>query len=146
MARKALADADIKAPIGGIVGKRNVDPGGVVAIGGEIVTILDLSRLEVAAAVPATEIAHVRSGQPVVMRTGLNAMALRGEVTRINPATEPGSQSIIIHVGLPNADGSLRAGVFVSGVVIVADAKDALALPVDAIRRDDQGPHVLVVQ
>jgi membrane fusion protein, multidrug efflux system len=146
MARKALADADIKAPIGGVIGKRNVDPGGVVAVGGEVVTLLDLSRLEVAAAVPANEIARVRTGQSVVVRTGLDAMALRGAVTRINPATEPGSQSIVVHVGLPNADNSLRSGIFVSGSAIVAEAKDALALPIEAIRRDQEGPHVLLVQ
>jgi RND family efflux transporter MFP subunit len=146
MARKALSDAEIKAPISGVIGKRSVDTGGVVAVGGEVVTILDLSRLEVAAAVPANEIARVKIGQPVTMRTGLNAMALRGEVIRINPATEPGSQSIVVHVGLPNADGGLRAGVFVSGAVIVTEMKGALTVPSEAIREDDRGAHVLAVE
>ena len=43
-------------------------------------------------------------------------------------------------------DSSLRSGIFVSGGVIVAEAKDALALPIEAIRRDDEGPYVLLVQ
>jgi RND family efflux transporter MFP subunit len=130
----------------GIIGKRIVDAGGVVAVGGEVATILDLSRLEIAAAVPANEIARVKTGQPVTMRTGLNAMALRGEVIRINPATEPGSQSIIVHVGLPNADGGLPRGVFVSGAVIVTETKGALTVPSEAMRQDDRGTYVLAVE
>ena len=144
MARKALADATIRSPIDGTIGQRSIDLGGTVAVGGELFRILDLTTLEVDAAVPAGQIGLVQVGQSVTLQAGLGGAELSGTVARINPATEAGSQAVIVHVRLPNPGHALRAGVFVTGAVVVAEAKHALAVPEEAIRTADGEPPTVL--
>ena len=144
MARKALADTTIRAPIDGTIGQRSIDPGGTVAVSGELFRILDLTTLEVDAAVPAGQIGLVQVGQPVTLRAGPDGAELSGTVARINPATEAGSQVVIVHVRLPNPGRTLRAGVFVTGAVVVAEAEHALAVPEEAIHTADGEPPTVL--
>jgi len=62
LAQNALSDADVVAPLAGIVAKRHVQPGEKVAIEAPIVTIVDLTALELQAMVPAID---VPDGDPV---------------------------------------------------------------------------------
>ena len=59
LAKKALDDAVVRSPINGMVAKRMVNGGERVLPDAAIVTIVDLSRLELEATVPASDIASV---------------------------------------------------------------------------------------
>jgi len=146
MARKALNDAVVKAPIDGVVSERTVNPGETLAVNGKMFVVVDLSRVEVTATVPADEVARLQPGQSVLLRVeGFGERTFRGTLARINPQARPGTRAIPVYVSVDNADGSLRGGMFASGDAVVAEAENAVALPPAALRRDDQGDFVLTV-
>ena len=64
LARKSLADAEIRAPMDGIVSQRFVQPGERAALDAKLLEIVDLSRLELEAAVSADDIGDVHVGSP----------------------------------------------------------------------------------
>ncbi|MBP2229174.1 RND family efflux transporter MFP subunit [Azospirillum agricola] len=146
LARKALRDAVVLSPIDGMVATRSVNPGENLAVNAALFTVVDLSRVEVEATVPADDVARLRTGQTVRLRVeGFGERDFVGTIARINPMARAGSRAIPVYVSLDNADGALRGGMFASGEALVAEAENALALPPVAVRHDAQGDYALVI-
>ncbi|CAO3421240.1 efflux RND transporter periplasmic adaptor subunit [Azospirillum endophyticum] len=146
LARKALRDAVVVSPIDGMVATRSVNPGENLAVNAAMFTIVDLSRVEVEATVPAETVARLAVGQAAALRVeGFGEREFAGRVARINPMARAGSRAIPVYVTIDNEDGALRGGMFASGEVLVAQASNAIAVPPVAVRHDDQGDFVLVV-
>jgi len=146
LAREALRDAVVTAPIDGTVSERTVTPGETLAVNAKMFTLVDLRTVEVEAVVPADEVARLKPGQTATFRVdGFGEREFRGTIARINPMTQAGSRAIPVYVGVDNADGSLRGGMFANGEAVVAEAAGAIALPPAALRKDDDGDFVLAV-
>ena len=144
VATKAMQDAVIRAPIAGIIAERPVNPGESVAVNAKLFAIVDLSRMELAAMVPAGDVARLRTGQAAVIRVeGFDDRSFTGMVSRIAPTAQSGSRAIPVFLALDNGDGTLRGGMFAIAAVTVASAAQALAISPTALRRDDQGDFVL---
>ena len=137
LAQNALRDAEVTAPLTGIVAKRHVQPGEKVAIEAPVVTIVDLKDLEVQAMVPALDVPELRVGMPVELNVdGYGDRRFEGRVERINPSTEPGTRAIVVYVSLPNSDATLRAGMFSTGRIALAASAPAPTLPLAAVRSE----------
>ncbi len=68
VARKSLGDAVLVAPFPGIVSQRHAQPGERVALDAKVMSVVDLSRLQLEAAVPPAAIGQVRGGQALNCR------------------------------------------------------------------------------
>jgi HlyD family secretion protein len=60
-----LAYTQLKSPMDGVITNRNIEPGETVNIGREVITISDLSRVDLKIFVDETEIGKVKPGQKV---------------------------------------------------------------------------------
>jgi RND family efflux transporter MFP subunit len=137
VAQKALGDSVLVAPFDGIVSLRHAQAGERVALDAKVVTVVDLSRLQLEAAVPATEIGRLRVGQPVAFRVdGFGEQSFAGRIDRINPATVSGSRSINVYAVIDNPQGVLRAGLFAQGAVSLERIEGALVVPASAVREE----------
>lgn len=146
IARNALRDAVAIAPLTGIVAKRHVQPGEKVAFDTPLVTVVDLKDLELQAMVPAVDVPELALGMSVELAIdGFGERRFTGRVERINPATEPGTRAIIVYVGLPNADRSLRGGMFATGRIALAAPAPVATLPSTAIRTDSGQTYVWAI-
>ncbi|HEX7983290.1 MAG TPA: efflux RND transporter periplasmic adaptor subunit [Duganella sp.] len=143
IARIALNDGVIKAPISGIVSKRHVQAGEKLAPDMAVYSIVNLSELTLEAQVPASEIPRVKVGQDVRFKVdGFQKREFEGKVARINPATEAGSRAMLVYIAVRNDDGALRAGMFAKGSIVTARSAVAPIVPMTALR-DDQGKQVV---
>lgn len=146
VARKALGDAVLVAPFDGVVAERHAQPGERVALDGKVVTLVDLSRLELDATVPASLIGQVRPGQPITFQVdGFGERRFAGRVERINPTTTAGSRSISIYASVDNADRLLRGGMFARGALVLERFDAALAIPASAVREEAGRAYVYVI-
>ena len=147
VARKNLADAEVRAPFDGIVGERIANQGESLPIDGKIVALLDTSHVEVAAMMPAADVVRLKVDQPAtVMLEGFGDREFKGRITRISPTAQAGSRSIPVYVEITDRHDALRGGLFATGSVAVAEKGHALAVPAAAMRKDDQGDYVLAVE
>lgn len=146
IARKALADAAIRAPFAGIVAKRAVNIGEKVSVDSPVAQIVDLTQMELEAAVPVAEIPYVKVGQEIAFKVdGFAGREFRGKVDRISPAADAGSRAISVFVNIPNQDGALKGGMFASGALATGGRGQLSALPKLAVREEGGQNFVLVV-
>jgi RND family efflux transporter MFP subunit len=146
LARHAIKDAEVVAPLTGIVAKRHVQPGEKVAMEAPLVTVVDLTDLEVQALVPAVDVPELRIGMPVELAVdGFGERRFTGRVERINPSTEAGTRAILVYVALSNQDATLRAGMFATGRIALAASTPALTLPLAAVRTEAGQNFVWVI-
>jgi RND family efflux transporter MFP subunit len=142
LARKALADTVMSASIDGVVSERFAQAGEKLPIDGRVMAVVDLSRMEIDAPVPAAEIGAVRVGQTVELRIEGVARSQLGRIVRIAPSTQAGTRSVPVYIALDNRDPSVRAGLFAQGTLIVETREGVLAVPQAAIR--DVGARLFV--
>jgi RND family efflux transporter MFP subunit len=144
--RAGARDTTLLAPIAGIVAKRHVLPGEKVTAEQQVLTIVDLARLELAASVGTHEVGRLQPGMPVqVTVEGLDT-PFAGTLARIAPAAEAGTRSIGVTVALPNPQERLRAGQYALGLVVLADDRQRLLLPAAAVGSNAGQSHVWVVE
>ncbi len=146
MARKALSDAAIYAPMDGQVADRSANPGERVPVDGKLFVLADLNTMELEALVPARDVPRLKIGQKVALKVeGFEGREFAARIDRINPTAQAGSRSILVYIRLANPDLTLRGGMFASGEAILAEARDAVAVPREALRQDG-GAHVFVLE
>jgi membrane fusion protein (multidrug efflux system) len=146
LAQIGVDDALVRAPIAGIVSQRLVQPGEKVSPDVPLLAIVDLSRLELEAPAPASEIPSVKIGQTASFTVGgYGERRFTATVERINPVTDAGTRSIRLYLSVDNADGALRGGLFVQGTLLLDHSAPAPTLPTAAIRSDSGVDYVLVI-
>jgi len=137
LARNALRDAVVTAPLTGIVAKRHVQPGEKVSFDAPLVTIVDLARMELRAMVPANDIPELAAGMKVELAIdGFGDRRFTGTIERINPTTEAGTRAILVFIHIPNPDAALRGGMFGTGKVTLAAGAPVPTLPAIAVRTE----------
>lgn len=144
VARKSMADTVLKAPMAGFISQRLAQPGERVAVDTRIVEIVDLSRMEIEAALSAADSVGVRVGQQALLQVEGHAQPVPARVARINPSTQAGSRSVLVYLQLKPAPG-LRQGLFAQGSLGTEKLK-TLAVPLQAVRSDKPQPYVQVVE
>jgi RND family efflux transporter MFP subunit len=143
-AETQLSDAIIRAPIAGVVSRRAVNAGDVVAPGTELFTIIDPSSMRLEAAVPSDDLQSLRVGAAVQFQVRGYNEPLVGRIERIAPQADPTTRQVPIFVALPNESGRLVAGLFAEGRVI-SEAASGLVVPLNAVNSAGPMPWVLRV-
>lgn len=93
--RQNLSYTRIVAPFDGMLNKRHVQVGSLVANGTQIVSIVPTEQSYVIANYKETQLAHVQPGQPVVLTVdGLAGRQFRGRVGEIAPMS--GAESALL--------------------------------------------------
>lgn len=153
VARKAMDDTVLRAPISGTVSQRLTQPGERVGIDARIIEIVDLNRLELEATLSPADSLNVKVGQMAMLdvegardRPGTAGAGVAARVVRINPSAQAGSRSVLVYLALDAAMSSgLRQGLFAQGT-LGTERSTALAVPVSAVRTDRPEPYVQLVE
>jgi RND family efflux transporter MFP subunit len=143
--RAGLRDATLTAPIGGIVAKRHVLPGEKVSPEQQVLTLVDLARLELAGTVGTHEVARLAAGMPVQVQVEGVDKGVTGRIARIAPAAEPGTRAIGVTIALDNPKETLRAGQYALARAVLNDGTERLTLPVTAVGNNSGQDHVWVI-
>ena len=144
VAKKALDDTVLRAPISGVVSQRLAQPGERVGIDARVIEVVDLSRLELEATLSAADSVNVRVGQRALLKIEGRSEPVAAKVARINPTAQAGSRSVLAYLQVEDAAG-LRQGLFAQGTLGTGQVT-ALAVPLSAVRTDKPAPYVQVVE
>ncbi|MFC7459270.1 efflux RND transporter periplasmic adaptor subunit [Hydrogenophaga defluvii] len=144
IAKKGLADTELRAPINGQVASRLVQNGERVGLDARIVEIVDLSALELEAALAPADALAVRVGQKAELTIEGAPLRVPATVARINPTAQAGSRSVLVYLQLHTTDG-LRQGLFAQGQLRTGETQ-GVAVPLSAVRTDKPQPYLQLVR
>jgi HlyD family secretion protein len=122
LAEIQLSYTQLRAPSNGIIVSRNVEPGEVVSIGQEVISMADLSEVDLKVFVDETEIGRVKPGQRVDVKIDTFPDKIYpGRVSFISPEGEFTPKIIqtrkervklvyLVKIKIPNPDFELKSG------------------------------------
>jgi multidrug efflux pump subunit AcrA (membrane-fusion protein) len=154
-ARERLADTELRAPVTGILLKKLVEEGQIVASGisattggTSIAIVADVSHLMVEANIDETDISKVKLGQPVEISLASGSKErFKGKVDLILPRGEIDSNVIVFkaRIGIEgDIFGRVLAGMTASVDIRVGERKGVLLVPSEAVRVESNGTFVNV--
>jgi len=147
LAKKALADTVVRAPFAGLVVERKVSIGDFVTRGMKVVTVVKINPLRVELTVPEQYLSIVHAGQALDLEVdAFPGRQFRGHVRFVSPALRTDQRALTIEAVLPNPDGSLKPGLFVTAAIEESGRDRALMVPSTAVRNLSGSTRVYVVK
>lgn len=143
--QEAMNNYTVTSPISGTIIEKNAKAGDALATGADLCTIYDLSYLVMVINVDELQVSSLSVGQSVqVTADAVPDKTYIGTVTRVSMKgnSNGGTTTYPVTVRIDETDG-LRPGMNANAEIVVAEAKNALAVPNAAVVR---GGYVLVTQ
>ncbi len=141
LARVNRAEAEVRAPMDGVVAERHVDPGAMVGPSVGIVKIAQMDPLRLRLAIPARLLPMLEEGKTRI-RVGTDVWPGRERecvLARIFPEADPATRTVTAEVRLenPKEEGGwpLRPGMYATAQLTLATSPGALAVPASAVIR-----------
>jgi HlyD family secretion protein len=144
-AQAQLSYSEIKSPIDGVVTERPQYPGELAAANQPLLTVMDLSKLIAKAHIAQTAAVALKVGDPAEMQLPGVEDKVKGRVSLISPAVDPGSTTIEVWVETSKPGSALKPGMTVQVQIAAATAKDALAVPASAVYKNADGTSFVLV-
>ncbi len=136
--RDRIADLQLRAPMDGVVLRRDGEIGEIAGTGATDV-LFWVGRpkpLRVVADVNEEDVPRGRTGQKVLLRSeGFKDLTLDGSVGDITPKGDPATKTFRVYLNLPD-ETPLRIGMSVEANIVAREKPDALLLPAEAIIGD----------
>ena len=135
IARKKLSDTDIRAPFAGSVQKRTVSLGEHVGEGMPLYELIATDPIKLRAPIPERFVPMAKVGLRIDLTVDARPdQVFHGTVSRIAPALDENSRTLLIEAEVPNADGMLKPGYF-AHVTMDLGHDRALFIPNAAVLR-----------
>lgn len=140
-----LKDLHISAPFGGTVGFIDFSRGKMVAAGTELLTLDDLSVMELDLQVPERYLPQIENGMKVSATTSAwGDQIFQGEVIGVDSRINPETLNLRVRINFPNNNLKLKPGMLVSAEMDFP-AINAPIIPVQALEYSGTKRYVYVI-
>lgn len=134
LAEARLQKATLTAPLGGMIGLRNVSVGAFVTPGDKLVELSDVDTLKVDFRVPELHLANLKPGQNIrITADAIPNREFEGTIYAIDPTVDINGRAIRLRARVPNADGALSPGLFARVKIIVEQRAGAILVAESAL-------------
>jgi cobalt-zinc-cadmium efflux system membrane fusion protein len=136
---------EVRAPLEGTIIEKHMTLGENVGADADVFTIADLSTVWVNLNIYQKDLVSIHKGQTVEIEIGYGIPSVEGKIAWVGPQVDEGTRTAKARIELPNLDGSLRPGLFVTAKVAVSNSPAGLVVPKSALQTFE-GKTVVFVQ
>ncbi len=140
-----LEKSRIRAPFDGFVVMRHTEVGEWLERGGNVVEIIDLTRVLVRVDVHERSIPFIRKGDTARVRVEALQDVFEGRIRHIIRQADPAARTFPVEIEIDNHENQLAAGMFARATVTAGEAESVVAVPKDAIYVQDGIEYVGMV-
>jgi HlyD family secretion protein len=144
-AQAQLGYSRIISPIDGVVTDRPLFEGDFAAANQPLLTVMNTSRLIAKAHVPQSEAALLKVGDPAELKVPGLDEPIKGRVSLVSPALDPGSTTIEVWVEAAKPNPALKPGMSVEVSMTAKTVKDALVVPTPAVYKNSDGADYILL-
>jgi len=131
---QSLSTYEVTSLTDGVIIEKHITLGEFVTDNSDIYVVADLSQVWVNLTVYPRDMSTIRVGQPVVVNVTGHRDEVRGEINYIGPIVGEVTRTALARVILPNRDGALRPGLFVTARVLVSGSDVPVAVRDEALQ------------
>lgn len=133
-ARLNLEKTKIRAPFSGIITDVKVSPEEHVSGSSELLTLVNIERIQVHAKVLESEIGKMKVGREVELRfSAYPERIFKGEVQAISPIVNPADKTCTVFIDAPNPDEDIKPGMHAEVEIVAEIYEKRLLVPQEAI-------------
>ncbi len=132
---QVVSEVVVPAPIDGVITSRSANLGQVVGMGQELFTVTDLSEVWVIGDHYEQNFSSVSVGsEAAITMLAYPDLTLHGRVTYIDPQVDPQTRTAKVRVEVPNPDGRLRLGMYMTVSFTTRGGEQAVVVPRTAVQ------------
>ncbi len=140
-----LRDRVLVAPFSGVLGFRQISTGAYVSPGQPVATLIDDSQMRLEFGIPSIYVSDLKPGLRIAATTSdAPGRVFEGALTSIDNAIDPVTRAVKVRATLPNKDGVLRAGTFMT-VTLASQPRSSLSVPEIAVIAEGSKTFVYVI-
>lgn len=125
---------EIRAPLAGTIIEKHMTLGENVNAEADVFTIADLSTVWVNINIYQKDLVSIRKGQTVGIEIGHGIPSVEGKIAWVGPQVDERTRTAKARIELPNPDGSLRPGLFVTAKVAIGSSSAGLVVAKSALQ------------
>ncbi len=139
-----ISKTGIYAPFTGMIGLRQVSPGGFISSSTLVTRLQQLDPVKIDFSIPEKYRAKVGKGTLIKFRVDGTDSVFTGRVYAIDPKIDPGTRNLSVRALCPNRNGLLVPGSFAKVEIVLDHLKDAMVIPSEAIIPQMDGEKVFL--
>lgn len=145
-ATTSAEEAVVRAPFDGEIAVRSVSLGEYVTPQTALVTLVRTDPLRIELSVPQQHLAAVQPGQSVTLTVdALPDREFTATVRYVSASVQRDTRSLTVEAVVPNADGSLRPGLYANARLQTGGTQTVTVVPAEAVRTSAGVSRVFVV-
>jgi RND family efflux transporter MFP subunit len=146
LAKRQLADANVKAPFAGTVAMRYVNLGELLGPGTKVATLVDDSKMKLRVNIGELDVPLVKLGDKVTVAVdAISGKTFAGEITSISTKADM-ARAFVAEIEIPNDDKALKSGMFARAEIKREAAHDVATVPVNAVITNGQKTQVFTIE
>jgi RND family efflux transporter MFP subunit len=146
ISRNNLEKCALRAPVGGIIGRRNVEPG-MSSLG--ITAPLELVQIAVVfvkISVPENEIGKIKKGlRANIVVSALNGKKFSGDITNVSPVADAFARTYEAKITVNNPTLELKPGMVCDVTLNLTTERELMLVPCQSVIQDNDGNHFVYV-
>jgi RND family efflux transporter MFP subunit len=134
LAKKKVADAQIRAPVSGAIAERTAQRGEYIRANTLVGTIVQLSPLKLKSSVQEKNLTLIKPGLPV--RFSVESYpneVFTGRIANISPSIDQTTRTFPIEILVENSSRKLRPGFFSKGQILTKKDENMMAVPEETV-------------
>ncbi|MCX6249270.1 MAG: efflux RND transporter periplasmic adaptor subunit [Bacteroidetes bacterium] len=145
LAKSNLDKCNLYAPLNGMVGRRNIEPGmSSISIASVPLELVDIRQVYVKISVPENEVAKILKGMKASFTvSALNGKEFKGEVANISPVADRISRTYEAKILVPNPELALKPGMVCDMKMETVMKKELVLVPYQSVSKDSEN-HAFV--
>jgi RND family efflux transporter MFP subunit len=144
-AEAMVSYSEIRSPIDGVVTDRPLFAGETAATGTTLITVMDTSALLAKVHIAQIVAQRMKIGDEATVAIPGVSDPVKGKVSLISPALDPGSTTVEVWVRIDNQAGSYRAGTPVRVSIEGRSVPSATKIPITAVLTAQDGTTSVMV-